>query len=660
MGQRFEELESMVDSLLNKGEQSTREQRQMVIALAKELRLRNNYTLTENLEKLGNSELPSFDLFRKEKAQTKRKRQRLIEKLHLLMGNDEEYRNDPFKDLRSFDPLVNVEVEDLGLGDLQVPVNRIHLAGQNGPMELGEMKTLIEKELTGTRDVASNPLALAMLGIGSKEEGKGLELMKMVGKASVGVLDQWANGEASVPELANLQVKDLKDVFFRFLQNRNVCVYDSVGKEEFIEMQLKEGIADVMNKEGFNEDDLVEYLGQRSHRGLSYETLLDTYEQLGENEMENARTFVRQSKYAKEDLEQLLDLAERRKFDVEPRVVRRVLTTFNILAKPYLAVSEKTFDPTNTEFLEIFNENKDLGEIPDLSEDERDLDKEYRHRDYVEDDSEKTIHYVIHEDDDDLKTTVNGDDLKIVLQDDEEKSEEEVEEVEPPKYTVPTHFDKVKLNQPFFIEMIHQGVLERVSIVDKEKIIEAMELQRLARETSSSRMKQYLLMYKIAETPRERQFCLQKLRKELLSFDKFDLNMLEEQKDYGYFPLFIDALAKRLENDIRSEDTNQSKMGDLIQQILKREHVTNLAKSEFKTFLADKLENSENEGIEVDMEVTDHTQSPNLQLSGKYLKKLAESSDTPSIQDFWAKLKIAYSGKWDRFGRDINIFNSKI
>ena len=82
------ELEKKLDQMLNKNEKIDEEEKQIVVALAKEIRLQNNYTLTENLEKLGHSELASFDLFRKEKAKTKRYRQRLIEKLHLIMGNE--------------------------------------------------------------------------------------------------------------------------------------------------------------------------------------------------------------------------------------------------------------------------------------------------------------------------------------------------------------------------------------------------------------------------------------------------------------------------------------------------------------------------------------------------------------------------------------------
>ena len=198
MEKRLTNLESEIDKLLEKDSPTSETEKKMIVALAKEIRLANNYTLTENLEKLGNSELPSFDLFRREKAKTKRFRQRLIEKLEVVMGNDFSYESNLLQDKKHLNPIVEVEVDGLHASSFKLPLNEIQLQTENS-QNIVDLDTLMTKDLKTSLDVQSNPVALALLGV-EKKSKKG-NLTNLISDSPLTVLDPVSYTHLTLPTI---------------------------------------------------------------------------------------------------------------------------------------------------------------------------------------------------------------------------------------------------------------------------------------------------------------------------------------------------------------------------------------------------------------------------------------------------------------------------
>ena len=638
--------------LLSKNAKTTLSEKKSIVALAREMRLANNYTFTENLEKLGNAELASFDLFRTEKAKAKRFRQRLIEKLDILMGNDKDFEIDPFKDMRSSNPFVEVEVDGLGLENLQVPINDIQLSTVDDE-NVTDIGTLLTKEIKNVSDLQANPVALAMLGMGESKESSdtGYQLMGSVAEAPVDLLNGWINPEKrQIPEFSDVKVSDLKEVFLQFLQNRNVCVFDSINPEDFVEMQLKQSLADVLAKESFNEEDLVEYLGQRSHRGLKKEFVMEGFENLLFDKVLGLEGDPAEAGYLLEDLTMLRDLAEVDKFDVPAYAVRKVLYNYEKIAHKLIKLNELGPDATEEQKWAIA-ENEDYDKDMTYAEEIIEHDTEFVHPDEHKGRPAITEKKDILLEMDDLSDPeFDEKHIDVYRSDDESYESEEVDpmtQYPESEHEIPTHFNRVGLEQNLLTRLIYGGLFTGVEELHHAKIFEGIELQRLARESSTSRMKQFLLMFKVAETQREREFCLQRLRKELLSFDKFDLRMLEEKKNFKPFELFVDSLARQMET------ASDSKLGNVVRGILNRKSVSSKTKAAFQDFV--QINSGDVTGQVVEFGgsgAKDQRESANLQLSTRDFSELMDSVGTPSIEAFLQKVRLAYSGQWDPKGKN--------
>lgn len=658
----------------------------MIVSIAKEIRLANNYTLTENLEKLGSSELPSFDLFRKEKAKTKRFRQRLIEKLEVIMGNDAAYENNLVNDKKHLNPIVDVEIDGLDLSSFKLPLNMVQ--PQNINENLVDLNTLMTKDLKNSLDVESNPMALALLGVSESSEG---DLTKLISDSPLTVLDQWVNQDQKLPQLGNVKVGDLKDVFFNFLQKRNICVTDVINEEDFIEMQLKQGLADILLKESFNEQDMIKYLSNTGNKGIKKELILEGFENVTRSDKNEELEDKNKITEIRNDLQTLTNLAKEKRFEVSFDIMEKLLNQVDTKLEMYL-VREKlekldiNFNNPPEEYQEFFNKkmiNPKFSFEFETIEPKNTIDHDYvgpftkvtnndnennntmiqeieKFEKYEESEDKEYKLYDNKEEVDELKKTLFEEEM-LLLRDFKQKKQNgnQNEEVEVMPEQPENILNHVTVSKPILKKMVEIGFFKGIKSDDQKKIYEALEIQRLARETSNSRMKQYLMMFKIAETPLEQEFCLQKLRKELFSFGEFNPEILDRSNLKKPFEIFIDSLAKEIEGQVKEDES--SEMSKVVSQILNKNFVSSEIKVNFKKFLEKQVKkNNKGKRILNSKTLYNEDDSENLVLSGKTLNSLVQSSKTANIDVFLRKLKTAFLGNWEDKSIYIFYFNLKI
>lgn len=675
--QRLRNLENAVDELIAKKTGADDSEKKAIVALSKELRLANNYTLTENLEKLGHSELASFDLFRKEKAQAKRHRQRLIEKLHILMGNEhEEPPEDEFCRDNKRHELIPVEIEGLPARAFKVPLNELRRLGQDA--ELEQVDTLLAEEIKSSADVEANPLALALLGVAEKVSGNGANLLKMVAQAPASLLAQWTEKTGTLGELKNVQIRDLKELFFEYLQKNGVVANEKVDRDQFVEMQVKQGLADILLKESCNEKDLVRFLNERSHRGLDRELLMEGFEQFTRIGQEEELSDRKQLKVVYEDLRTLVNLSKVGKFDVPFDVIKKVLVAFEKVANPifeiYRMENEGHSYEKNPEIFDEFIEKSVIDIVKQEKRENAPADTEI----IFADEERAPGLKVKTEDFEELivvrKVIDSPLNKELTVPPEEEKSDEEPEEhkklefwedeqITPEMCEMDNEIPRAEefnlelerrkrvnrtgISKSMLEDIFSQGVFWGVRIPHQQKIFNALEMQKLARDTSNSRMKQYLLMYKVAETPLEQEFCLQRMRKELVSYGNFSADVLAKSDRFSHFELFVDALARQMEAQVGSGEN--AKMGKVVAQILDRKFVAKSSRLAFKEFLEERV--GEKNGREEAEWSENVKESDNLKLS---TAKLAELAKGVNIGGFLEKLELAVTGNWENKGKTSN------
>lgn len=674
MEQRLQHLERTVDELITRGTPAEESEKRAIVALAKEIRLANNYTLTENLEKLGHSELASYDLFRKEKAQAKRYRQRLIEKLHILMGNGAEPEDDAFCRNNDLHQVVQVEVEGLPARAFNVPLNQIRRP--EGSVDIEDLDSLLAQELKSARDVEGNPLALAMLGVGEGVSGEGGALLKLVSKAPASILAEWSESGDALKELQNVQVRDLKELFFEYLSSHGAVVSEAVDRDKFVEMQINQGLADILLKESCNEHDLVRFLNERGQRGVDRELLTEAFEQFATIDQEQDLEYRKQLQVVYEDLLNLVARARAGRFEVPFRVMKQVLYSFESLAKPYMELERlEKESKTSAEDMERIVDDKVLEMA---KQDRRDTtgsklaftDEEQppAMRVRVDDFEQVTVVQTVikHEGDGSLYVEPSdqeeGDsDVEPEPEERFEKEEIDWDESRPDLMDEEKGFEQVPVwdleqerrkrvertgvSKSMLEDIFSKGAFYGVSLEHQEHIFNALEVQKLARDTSSSRMKQYLLMYKVAETPLEQEFCLQRMRKELVSYGRYDTDILAKGDRFSHFELFVDALARQMEAQV--ETTEFARTGQVVAQILDREYLPHTARAAFKAFVEERVGTGASGDKAVQMEAKEK-ESDNLQMS---TAKLAELARGVNIGGFLSKVEMAMTGNWEHRGR---------
>ena len=511
---KMELLEKKIDKLINRSSGNFSEkEKESILTLAREIRLKNNYTFSENLEKLGNSELPSFDLFRKEKAKEKRERQRLIEKLSIVMGNDERVHRNPLDSTNTFSSFVNVKVEELGHQTLNVPFeiakipektedqmvleesNLLNLLTSRGGKKMFKKKQCLHEEqrpleelnkliilddglenkslqknlisleelanlnISNEEDILSNPLVSTLLqGTNQDESGKSDYLAQQIINSSFLQVENILKFDNHSTELADLQVKDLKGLFANYLYNRGFQMFEGISQATFSEMQLKEALTDILHKESHNEKQLISFLNKSSSRGLPKHFLEDKY--------------------------------------------------------------GKQIQILNQDFKEDFSHPEMITDLTRLKK----LSKQ-------------------------KKTTITEDKVDLVIS----NYKNIVQEFKRNK-SITEENDDVKL------EVNKLDLLWGLTILEKKEVIKALELQRITRGGNISRCKQYLLMLRLAEDHQEREMVLQKLRKEFVLFSKTDKpedDSKSNAEQFNLFELFVDTVARNLESDINLEMQNQ-------------------------------------------------------------------------------------------------------
>jgi hypothetical protein len=462
-------------------------------------------------------------------------------------------------------------------------------------------------------------------------------------------------------------------------------VDDKLSKEAFLEMQIKKGFADILLKESCNEEEMVEYLNRRSFKGIDKDILMDKFEDFTQINIEPSINDTKDVFLIFEDMKTLLELSRAKRFDVPYKVMKRVWAQFNIYMKPQMLIEKWKLEGKKNAEIEKLEEEiaKIRGNQVNYEEEETQIDMDYYDPNVprrIIQGKEKEVEQnqiVVYESTPEFYKKedfyVNHEENYYKLEEQEEQPEvdfsEKIEKFdvssmdEVNEFLTNTHigpdFDikkerkervnQVEVDRSFLEDLLQSGTFKDVGPIEQSKIFNALELKQLARDTSTSRMKQYLLMYKVAETKLEKEFCLQKLRKELISYGKFNMKIIKTSDKYNNFDLFVDALAKEMEMETRNDE---SEMAQLVRRILDREYMPNSAHSQFKAFMEEQLlkTNDKYQAYEVEFEV-DQKESDNLQLSTKKLKELMGTSDNANIQNFLNKLKMAYLGEWSDKGK---------
>lgn len=563
--QTIRDLELRLDTLLNNKNQADipKSEIEALLTLARSIRLENNYSLIENLEKLGQSELPSFDLFRQERAEKKLQRQKLIDKLHAVMGGLNENVEEP-KDLEKISKHIDVPIEFLGGRAMSVDPEIIM---PQGAKDLITLERLAELKMGGEKDVEENPLAMAILdqdAVNFKKDEPLLESLKTTPIWKIGELAQV--GEID-PDLMSLRASDLSAVFRGYLYKNDVQVGSIMSDEAFYNANMRDALADHLLQHDIEQSDLIHYLSHGSTRTIPKKVLLEKY----------SKTLLKDEQFES--------------FEQDYEVLRK-----DIQAVRYLALRNRA--------------EMDVNQVDKVIENFERL---------------------------------------VTKQKEENQTSNEAE-----------------LGRDFPLD-VHE-LTEGLAPLDKKKFIKKIQVYRHIRNGSNMRTKQYLLMLRLSQTEQERELCLQGLRREYIRFERhkylpqndpknqpnyaenpdFSLTFPEE-KD-SLFRLFIDAVARQMEEGLQSVKIEDQGAAALVKQILELDQADKrkeLASERFQDLI--EKHGGMSMGFE-DSEIRGDDSSSNLLASKEVLTDIVKENagKAVSVKEFIFNLNVAMGGYWNR------------
>lgn len=505
---KLKELEKKIDFLISDGKSISEEDKRNLIAIAQEIRLGNNYTLTENLEKMGGASIPSFDLFRKEKARAKRDRQRLTEKLHIIMGNKEGEEYSIEKDnLTEFTSIVNVDLDQQGTSFLNLPSDLL----QNQPVK-SDNENLKNLNYIGSLNLSENsnlPNIKLIEGLVNEPEPHTLEVSVL--DFPIPDFQKLFHLKNITSELEVLPTKKLKNLFKEYLNNRNIKYDDKIDYSTIRESQLTESFTDLLLKYGANEQHTIQFLNKGSIRNKEKENLIGFYSNIYHSN--NSHDMKDETPMQiLEDLKEIKMMCGKKSLKTNVQHMDIIINNFINLCKDHLNKKELS------NFLKVeTNPDKYKNNIPKKVE--------FLKEDCLENFIENLIR--------------KADILKKI----ENKKENFMDKKIPPKF---------KLWKMWI------GIND-LQINEIKKILEVL---RIARAASNSRIKQYILMLKGSDDYQEREIVMQQLRKEFILFKDGYYNKyqyLSSSEQLNEFELFINALSNSFENEIDNLEDKELK-----------------------------------------------------------------------------------------------------
>ena len=538
-----------------------------LLTLARSLRLDNNYSLLENLEKMGNSDLPSFDLFREERAKRKQERQTLIDKLHVVMGGLSEGVEEA-RDLDKVSRHIDVPIEFLGGRLMSVDPEVIKIAN---PSRLLSLDNLTGFHLDSEEEVKGNPLAMALLNDENEMDGDSGLLMDSLKTTPLWKLGKMAEVEDFDPQLMSLRAGDLSAVFRAYLYKNNVKVGSIMSDEAFDRANMRDAFADLLVESGIEQSELVNFLSHGSTRLVPKKVLIEKYTKSMMTD-EQFEAFEQDYSILRKDIQAVRKLAHRNRAKISLKCVDRVLENFEKM----VSVKKK--------------------KNPKLNE--------------------------------------------------------------------------AQLGKKHPLDV--SGLTEGLSPLERFTFLRKVAVYRYVRGGSHVRVKQYLLMLRLAETEQERELCLRKLRKEYILFDRYqflpkndpttakklDLSWTFPDEKDSLFRLFIDAVARQMEESLVSSNLSKDPVANLIESILERDSNhsdLDLCSEDFQEMLSTYLKKGM--GFK-DKHVRGDDSSENLLASKEVLEKIVSKNmmnqKKTSVRDFIFKLNVAMGGFWNRKRPDGN------